>query len=60
MRGPSDAALFARLAMAVEPRVGEFNMQGLANMAWAFAATGRSDEKLFALLAIVAGWQANL
>ena len=49
--GQSDEKLFAVLARASERRVGEFNVQGLANTAWAFATAGQSDDKLFAVLA---------
>ena len=38
---------FAALAKEVERRVGELTTQNLANAAWAFATTGRSDKPLF-------------
>ena len=34
-----------------EQRVGEFNAQGLANTAWAFATAGQPDAQLFTALA---------
>ena len=40
-------ALFTALATAVKSRVGEFNAQGLANTAWAFATAGQVDAQLF-------------
>ena len=36
--------------------MGDFNAQGLANTAWAFATTGQSDGQLFMVLARAAGW----
>ena len=39
------------LARAAERRVGDFNAQGLANTAWAFATAGQSDALLFMTLA---------
>ena len=39
---------------AAELRVGDLNMQNLANTAWAFAATKQSDAQLFAALAVAA------
>ena len=49
--GQRDDALFAALARAATPRLGEFTAQGLSNTAWAFAAAGQRDEALFAALA---------
>ena len=46
----SDEKLFAALARAAERRVGEFNANGHANIAWAFATVKHSDEKLFTAL----------
>jgi len=46
--------LFAVLARAAEQRVGEFNEQELANIAWAFARAGQSDAQLLTALARVA------
>ena len=43
--------MFAALATAAERRMSNFNSQGLANAAWAFATTGRSDPQLFIVLA---------
>ena len=37
----------------------EFNAQDIANMAWAFAKLGQSDEKLFAALARAAQLRMN-
>jgi len=39
------------LARAAEQRLVEFTVQGLANMAWAFATGVYLDEELFAALA---------
>ena len=38
-----DAQLFAALARAAELRLGDFNMQGLANTAWALATVSQAD-----------------
>ena len=35
----------------------DFNMQELANTAWAFATAGQKDVSLFAALAIAAQWR---
>ena len=43
--------MFAALAKAVEQLVSKFNMQNLANAAWAFATAGQSDAQLFAAVA---------
>ena len=37
----------------------EFNAQGLANTAWAFAMVNQPDEKLFMALAGMANWQVS-
>jgi len=50
----SDEKLFTVLARAAERRVGEFNAQGLANTAWAFARGKQFDENLLAALARMA------
>ena len=47
--------LFASLARAVEWRLGNFNVQNLANTAWAFATVAQQDMQLFKALARVAG-----
>jgi len=47
----SSAKVFAVLAREAERRVSEFNAQGLANTAWAFATVRLRDEKLFMALA---------
>ena len=39
------------LGKEAQHQVGKFNVQNLANMVWAFAATGQSDGQLFATLA---------
>ena len=51
----SNLCLFAALARAVQQRDGEFNAQGLANIAWAFATSDQKDALLFATLARAAG-----
>ena len=43
--------LFAALARAAERRLSEFNVQGVANTAWASAIVKHRDEKLFSALA---------
>ena len=43
--------LFVASARAMHQCMDEFNEQDLANMAWAFATAGGSDELLFAALA---------
>ena len=40
-----------RVARQAEQRMGNFNAQGLANTAWAFATAGQTDAQLFAALA---------
>ncbi len=42
--------LFVALASAAKQCMDEFNAYDLANMTWAFATAGRSDELLFAAL----------
>ena len=49
--GQQDAQLFAAVARTAELRLGEFNTQGRANMAWAFATVGHLDVALFTALA---------
>ena len=46
-----DEQLFAALAISAQRRLSEFNVQGLANTAWAFATVNLLDKKLFAALA---------
>jgi len=53
-RGELQSVLFAVLAGAAERRLIEFNAQGLANTAWAFASLTHRNEKLFSALAIAA------
>ena len=43
--------LFTALATAAEQRMKDFDAQGLANTAWAFATAGQSDAVLFTALA---------
>ena len=47
----TDAQLFTALAREAERRLGDFDPQGLANTAWAFATLGQSDVQLFTALA---------
>ena len=49
--GQADAQLFMALAREAERRLGDFNPQGLANTAWAFATLGQADAQLFMALA---------
>ena len=46
-----DKTLFMALARAAERRLSEFNVQELANTAWAFAAWKRLEAKLLAAMA---------
>ena len=46
--------LFAALATVAEQHMDDFNVQALANTAWAFATAGQNDALLFAALATVA------
>ena len=43
-----------RLARAAELRLSDFNVQALANTAWAFAMAAQSDAELFRALARLA------
>ena len=53
--GKHMGALFTALARAAaEWRMKDFNPQGLANTAWAFATVGHKDERLFSTLAAAA------
>ena len=54
-----DEKLFAALAREVELRVSEFNVQDIANTAWAFATLDHWDDKLFAALAREAEMQVS-
>ena len=49
--GQADARLFAALGKKAERRVGNFDPQALANIAWAFATLGQADVQLFTALA---------
>ena len=51
MVSQSDAQLFAALGRTAEWRLGDFDVQNLANTAWAFATANQSDAQLFAALA---------
>ena len=46
--------LFKAFAKIAEQRLDEFNVQGLANMAWAFVTVGQQNEQLFKALAKMA------
>ena len=52
-KGKHMGALFMALGRAVlaEQHMRDFNSQGLANAAWAFARVGRKDERAFTALA---------
>ena len=43
--------MFAALARAAERRLGDFNVQELANTAWALATSSQSDAQVFSVLA---------
>jgi len=45
--------LFGVLARVAKQGIGNFDTTDLANIAWAFAAAGHLDEKLFLILARV-------
>ena len=47
MVGQPDAQMLTALGRTTEQRLGEFNAQNLANMAWAFAKLGQQDVQLF-------------
>ena len=49
--GQADAQLFMALAGEAERRVGDLNLQGLANTAWAFLTLHHADAQLFMALA---------
>ena len=46
--------LFAAIAKEAKQRLDQFNVQGLANTAWAFATVGQKDDQLFKALARMA------
>ena len=59
MVGQKDELLFAVMGTAAAQRMGDFEVQGLANTAWAFATANtlkasQQDSQLFAELAWVA------
>ena len=47
---------YRSLARTAEWRLGDFNVQDLANTAWAFATANQPDTQLFAALARTAEW----
>ena len=49
--GQSDVKLFEAFGRAATWCVGDFNVKGLANTAWAFATASSSDAQVFAALA---------
>ena len=49
-----DEQLFKTLASMAEQRLNQFNVQELANTAWAFGKVGQQDEQLFKALARIA------
>ena len=51
--------MFAALARAADLRLSDFNVQALANTAWAFATASQSDALLFAMLAREAEWRID-
>ena len=57
--GKSPVALFVAVATAAQRCVRDFNAQGCANMAWAFASVKRSFQKLFTALAALAEEQVS-
>ena len=44
--------MLSALATAAKQLMGDFNSQGLANVAWVFATEGLNDTSLFAAVAI--------
>ena len=46
--------LFAAIAKEAKQRLDQFNGQGLANTAWAFATVGQKDDQLFKALPRIA------
>ena len=51
--------MFAAWPRVAELRLGNFNVQDLANTAWAFATASQSDAQLFAALARAAEWRVK-
>ena len=51
LRGDWKGTLLEALARTAEWHLGDFNMQELANTAWAFATANQPDAQLFAALA---------
>ena len=49
-----DELLFAALVTTTEWPTGHFNLQDLANIAWAFALASQTEERLLAALAMLA------
>merc|ERR1711937_1062509 len=54
MASQQDAQLFAAMARVAGLSLGDFNVQHLANTAWAFAKTSRQDAQLCAAFSRVA------
>ena len=52
--GQQDEQLFKALAKMPERRLDQFNVQALANTAWAFATVGQQEEQLFKAVAKMA------
>ena len=46
--------ILAAVATAAEQHMNDFNLQNIANTAWAFATAGQNDASLFAALATAA------
>ena len=44
---------------AAQQRMSDFNVQDLANTAWAFATAGQLDAKLFTTLARASEWRVG-
>ena len=59
LRGNWKGTLFEGLARTAEWRLGDFNVQELANTAWAFATASQPDAQLFAALARRAEWRLS-
>ena len=55
-----DEQLFKAVAKMAEQRLDQFNVQNLANTAWAFATVGQRDSQLFEEVAKMAAWRLDL
>ena len=53
------SSLFPSLATATELRLSEFNVQDVANIAWAFATVKQGNEKLLATLGAAVEWRQS-